>query len=84
MKRETLIESLVEAASTLYGSGVPLKEAVSSALNQYQSRYDRFQRFVLYREICRQLGRRGSAKAHANAATEKHQLSFTFTPSKKA
>jgi hypothetical protein len=80
--RKNLINSLVDAASTLYRGGMPMPDAVGAALDQYKRHYDEFERSVLYHEVCKQLGGRGGRKTRALGA-KKGQLSFHFTAGHK-
>ena len=59
MKRENLINSIVEAASTFYQCGLKFTDAVNGALNQYKIYYSDDERNSLYRIICSRLGSRG-------------------------
>jgi hypothetical protein len=86
LRKEHLLQSLVEAAAVLYRSGVSMPNAASHALNQYQAHYDDFERSTLYHEICRELGGRGGRKTKSLAIRKKlpHQMSFSFSPPRKS
>lgn len=69
------IQSITDAAAILYRRGVKFKIAVESALDQYQIK-DPFERGVLYRKVCSELGKRGGRK---KKKSKPRQLSIRFS-----
>ena len=55
------IKSIADAAGVLYRGRIELPVAVGQALDQYGIT-DRFERGVLYKAICSELGKRGNWK----------------------